>query len=126
MKRTTAIVIAILAVATISFLVWRLVPNGGPRAMVVQVSGPVGGRVSAILNADGRSQTEELVVPCEFKATALKLVFAVTKLDGPEGEIRVTMLADGSIYGINSGLREVNGHLEFDGRSQKVASISGR
>jgi hypothetical protein len=128
-RRTILIVSVLLAILAIGLSVWLCVlfmPNDGPRAMVVQVTGPVGVRVSASLDADGRSSTEELAVPCEFTATAYKLVFLVTKIDGPKGEIRVTMTADGRLYGMNSGLIEVNGHLEFDGRKQKVASISGR
>ena len=126
MKRSTIIAVVILAVVALGLVAWRLVPKSGPRAMVVQVSGPVGVRVSATLDADGRSRTEEMAVPCEFKATAIKLVFAVTKRDGPEGEIRVVMTADGRAYGVTSALKEVSGHLEFDGGTQTVASISGQ
>ena len=64
-------------------------------------------------------------MPCEFKTSAFKLGFVVTKLDGPEGEIRVTMSADGRVYGTNSGLKVVDGQLEFEGGSVKRASISG-
>jgi hypothetical protein len=126
MKRALVLIIVLLAVVGIGCLSRLFALNSGPRLMEVHVTGPAGVRVSVRIEADGYSRTEDRAVPCTIQATACKLIFVVTRLDGPVGEIRVTMSADGRLHGVNSGLKEVHGHLEFSGHTQKVASIGGR
>jgi hypothetical protein len=127
MKQRTSIILGVLVVVliTASLIAWRGIHATGPRAMTIKVSGPAGVRISSSVDADGQTSTDERALPCEFSATAEKLHFTVRKISGPDGQIRVEMFADGLLRGSTGSLRAVSGQLEFEGRSVKIASISG-
>jgi len=117
-------VVVVLAVS--GLIVWVAARLAGPRAMGIKVSGPAGVKVSATLDVDGRTYTEEKNLPCEFTATGRKLLFKIKILGDADGLVRFEMFAGGRpSSSVGGDLRGASGYLEFEGWGVKRASISG-